>query len=190
MNLEVKVKVIYDWRSINQYVLVSCPICDSSPDIYCSLTVTVLLLWGALSDERTDLSFYMLLALASVVFLGSESLGIRDHILLSRIWNFPFRRLLRSLHVSFYRLGRIHGNSFLTKALSWKRAYWKFHHWVTKILSSTELGACLPINVVFWLHSLMLWASLSHYITIQFVPHRKHKFSATKPTRLMLLREK
>jgi hypothetical protein len=32
---------------------------------------------------------YMLLALASVVFLGSESLGTRDHILLSQIWDFP-----------------------------------------------------------------------------------------------------
>jgi hypothetical protein len=38
---------------------------------------------------------YMLLALASAVFLGSESLGTRDHILLSQIWDFPFRRLLR-----------------------------------------------------------------------------------------------
>jgi hypothetical protein len=31
---------------------------------------------------------YMLLALASAVFLGSESLGSRDHILLSQIWYF------------------------------------------------------------------------------------------------------
>jgi hypothetical protein len=38
---------------------------------------------------------YMLLALASAVFLGSESLGTRDHILLSQIRDFPFRRLLR-----------------------------------------------------------------------------------------------
>jgi hypothetical protein len=30
---------------------------------------------------------------ACTVFLGSESLGTRDHILLSQIWNFPFRRL-------------------------------------------------------------------------------------------------
>jgi hypothetical protein len=37
----------------------------------------------------------MLLILASVVFLGSESLGTRDHILLSQIWDFPFRRLLQ-----------------------------------------------------------------------------------------------
>jgi hypothetical protein len=38
---------------------------------------------------------YMVQALASSVFLGSESLGTRDHILLSQIWDFPFRRLLR-----------------------------------------------------------------------------------------------
>jgi hypothetical protein len=38
---------------------------------------------------------YMLLTLASAVILGSESLGTRDHILLSHIWDSPFRRLLR-----------------------------------------------------------------------------------------------
>jgi hypothetical protein len=38
---------------------------------------------------------YVLLPLASAVFLGSESLGTCDHILLSQIWDFPFRRLLR-----------------------------------------------------------------------------------------------
>jgi hypothetical protein len=38
---------------------------------------------------------YVLLALASAVFLGSESLGTLDHILLSQIQDFPFRRLLR-----------------------------------------------------------------------------------------------
>jgi hypothetical protein len=59
------------------------------------VTVTVLFLWGALSDERSGLSFYVLLVLASAVFLGSESLGTWDHILLSQIWDFPFRRLLR-----------------------------------------------------------------------------------------------
>jgi hypothetical protein len=54
--------------------------------------VTDLFLWGALSDERTGLSFiYVLLALASAVFLGSESLGTWDHILLSQIWYFSFR---------------------------------------------------------------------------------------------------
>jgi hypothetical protein len=38
---------------------------------------------------------YTLLALASVVFLGSGSLGSRNHILLSQIWDSPFHRLLR-----------------------------------------------------------------------------------------------
>jgi hypothetical protein len=38
---------------------------------------------------------HLLLTLASAVFLGSESQGTRDHILLSQIWDFPFRRLLR-----------------------------------------------------------------------------------------------
>jgi hypothetical protein len=48
----------------------------------------------SLSRGRVCL-FYMLLALASAVFLGSESLGTRDYILLSQIWDFPFCRLLR-----------------------------------------------------------------------------------------------
>jgi hypothetical protein len=38
---------------------------------------------------------YMLRTLASVVSLGSESFGTYDHILLSQILDFPFRRLLR-----------------------------------------------------------------------------------------------
>jgi hypothetical protein len=45
---------------------------------YLSLFDTVLFLCGA---RLLD----MLLALASAVFLGSESLGTRDHILLSQI---------------------------------------------------------------------------------------------------------
>jgi hypothetical protein len=48
----------------------------------------------ALTRGRVYL-LYMLLALASVVFLGSESRGTRDHILLSQIWDFPWHRLLR-----------------------------------------------------------------------------------------------
>jgi hypothetical protein len=48
----------------------------------------------SLTKERVCL-LYMLLVLASAVFLGSESLGTRDHILLSQTWDFPFCRLLR-----------------------------------------------------------------------------------------------
>jgi hypothetical protein len=36
----------------------------------------------------------LLLVLARAVILGSESLVTRDHILLSQIWDFPFRRPL------------------------------------------------------------------------------------------------
>jgi hypothetical protein len=40
------------------------------------VTVTVLFLWGALSDKRSGLSFYVPLALASAAFLGSSPLGL------------------------------------------------------------------------------------------------------------------
>jgi hypothetical protein len=65
------------------------------PDIYLSLTITALFLWASSLTRGRVWLLYMLLALTSVVFLGSESLGTRDHILLSQIWDFPFRRLLR-----------------------------------------------------------------------------------------------
>jgi hypothetical protein len=42
-------------------------------------------LWGALSDERTGLSVVYAAGFASAAFLGSESLGTCDHILLSQI---------------------------------------------------------------------------------------------------------
>jgi hypothetical protein len=39
------------------YVWNKAPICGSRPDIYYCQTVAGLLRWGALSDERTGLSF-------------------------------------------------------------------------------------------------------------------------------------
>jgi hypothetical protein len=45
-------------------------------------------MWGALSDERTGLSF-TLLVLASAGVLGFKSRGTRDHILLSHIRDSP-----------------------------------------------------------------------------------------------------
>jgi hypothetical protein len=71
------------------------PIWGLRPDLdYCQLQVC----WfGAPFLTRDRICpLYMLLALASAVFLGSESLGIWDHILLSQIWDFPFRRLATS----------------------------------------------------------------------------------------------
>jgi hypothetical protein len=50
---------------------------------------TVLFSWGRFC------LLHMMLAPDSAVFLGSESLGTRDHILLSQTPDFPFRCLLR-----------------------------------------------------------------------------------------------
>jgi hypothetical protein len=77
---------------------------------YCQ-TVAGLLIWGALSDERTGLSFTVQLALASAVILGFKSLGTCDHILLSQIWDFPFHRLLRLAGLQWrYSTPPPHGN--------------------------------------------------------------------------------
>jgi hypothetical protein len=59
------------------------------------LTVAGLLIWGALSDERTGLPLQLLLVRASAVIFGSESRRTRGHTLLSQIRDFPFLRLLR-----------------------------------------------------------------------------------------------
>jgi hypothetical protein len=57
---------------------------------------------GAPSLTRGRVCFlHMLLALARAVFLGSESLGTCDHILLSQIWDFPFRRLLCKIYKKY-----------------------------------------------------------------------------------------
>jgi hypothetical protein len=75
----------YDRRSFGESVLVSSFILDRRPDfLYCQ-TVAGLLMWGALSDERTACHLQLLLALASAVILGSESHGTNDHILLPQI---------------------------------------------------------------------------------------------------------
>jgi hypothetical protein len=51
---------------------------------------------GALSLTRGRVCrLQLLLVLASVVILRSEPLGTHDHILVSQIWDFPFRWLLR-----------------------------------------------------------------------------------------------
>jgi hypothetical protein len=55
-------RLLYDWRSVSQYVLVSSTLVGLATRYYflsecCCLKFAVLFLWGALSDERTDLSF-------------------------------------------------------------------------------------------------------------------------------------
>jgi hypothetical protein len=74
--------------------------CRGPSGAHDQIFITLWQLWsgflGAPSCQRGRVCLlYMLRALASVVFLGSESFQSRDHILLCLIWDFPFRRLLR-----------------------------------------------------------------------------------------------
>jgi hypothetical protein len=52
------------------------------------------LMWGALSDERTGLSFTIAAGPPQHSHSRSEYRGTGRHILLSQIRDFPFRRLL------------------------------------------------------------------------------------------------
>jgi hypothetical protein len=67
------------------YLGVKPPIWGLRPHFYYCQIVVGLLVFGALSHERTGLSFTITADFASAVILGSESCGIHDHILLSQI---------------------------------------------------------------------------------------------------------
>jgi hypothetical protein len=54
----------------------------------------------------------------SVVFLGSESLWTRNHILLSQNWDFPSRRLLRLAGSRWRYLTRLH-TGYIWRPTSW-----------------------------------------------------------------------
>jgi hypothetical protein len=123
--------------TVSQSVLVSNTNWGSWPSIYYSLTVTVFVFLGGplWREDGPVCLLYILLALARVVFLGSESLGTRDHILLSQIWDFPFRRPLRLAGWWWkYSYPPPHGcliqqsESYITidgqlASLSWNKAY-------------------------------------------------------------------
>jgi hypothetical protein len=94
------------------------PIWGLRPDFNYCLTVVGLLIWSALSDERTGLSFQLLLAHASAVIFVSESLATRDRIILSQIRDFPFRRLLRLAGSRWrYSTPPPHGDNFFSTEL-------------------------------------------------------------------------
>jgi hypothetical protein len=66
----------------------------SWPDIYYCLTVTVLFLWDVFSDKRTCLSFVYAAGPCQCSLSRVWVPRGCDHILLSQIWDFPFRCLL------------------------------------------------------------------------------------------------
>jgi hypothetical protein len=71
------------------------PIWGLRPDLDYSQTVAGLLMWGVLSDERTGLSFLCAAGPCQRSVSRVRVHGTWDLILLSQIWDFPFRRLLR-----------------------------------------------------------------------------------------------
>jgi hypothetical protein len=72
------------------------PIWGLLPDFYYSQTVAGLLMWGALSDERTGLSFTVAAFTSPAQsFSGPTPLGLVIIFYCLTIQDFPFRRLLR-----------------------------------------------------------------------------------------------
>jgi hypothetical protein len=71
------------------------PIWGLQPDFYYCLTVAGLLFGTPFLTRGRVCRLQWLLAFASAVIFGTDSLWTRGHILLSQIRDFPFRRLLR-----------------------------------------------------------------------------------------------
>jgi hypothetical protein len=86
----------YDRRSVGQSVLKKSTHLGAYDQIFITVWLLQICWWGTLSLTRGRICPLQLsLALASAVFLGSGSHGTRDHILLSQIRDFHFRRILR-----------------------------------------------------------------------------------------------
>jgi hypothetical protein len=128
VKVKVKVKLTL-WLMVSQSVSLGVkPHLGSWPDMYYCLTVMVLFC-GAPSLTRwwvCLLYTYMLLALASIVFLGSKSLGTCDHILLSQIWDFPSRHLLQLAITVEYLTAPPHGQLNVT-AFTYLISLWCRH---------------------------------------------------------------
>jgi hypothetical protein len=104
---------------------VSSPIWGSWPDIYYCLTVTVLFLWGALSDERAGLSFIYAAGPCQCSFSRVKCLGTRDHILLSPIWDFLSCNCLEFCH-SLIQPRNGHGSTVNTyHVIALQPVYWR-----------------------------------------------------------------
>jgi hypothetical protein len=125
------------------------PIWGSWPDIFYYLTFTVFFC-APLTRGRVCL-LYMLLALASAVFLGSESLETRDYILLSQTRDFPFRRLLRLAGSRWrYSTPPPHGSELKQPCLSVYNPCERItQKTASLLLRDSLLIRCLAIDVIF-----------------------------------------
>jgi hypothetical protein len=128
---------------------------ETSTDIYYSLTVTALFLWVAESNKRTGLSFVYAAGLASVVFLGSESPGIRDHILLYQIWDFLF--------VASYD-SRGHGGGIRLRLHTGEWIHFSYKHF-----AQTPRKAVCIVDDVTALHSTFRYAEMC-YTVVAYKP--------------------
>jgi hypothetical protein len=87
MNMLAFVKVMF--RPTVSLFWCQAPIWGPKSDLYCCLRVRDLLMWGALSDEGTGLSFIIAAGPRQPSHSGSESREAHDHVLLSQIRDSP-----------------------------------------------------------------------------------------------------
>jgi hypothetical protein len=79
----------YDRQSVGQSVFVSDTMCGLPPGFYYCQIFAALLMWGALSDERTGVPFTIAAGFDSAVIRGAETRGTHYHMLLSQMWESP-----------------------------------------------------------------------------------------------------
>jgi hypothetical protein len=83
-------KLCYDWRSVDQSVLVSSTHLVLKPQIFISVRQLRVSWCGVPSVMKEWVCcLQLLLAFASAVILGSKSCETHDHILLSQVWDSP-----------------------------------------------------------------------------------------------------
>jgi hypothetical protein len=149
-------KLCYDQRSVGQSVLVQNPVWGPRPVFCYCQTVVGLLMWGALSDERTDLSLVYTCCWSSSAQSFSGLAG---------------------LMIIFYCLR-------LETPPTWRAMFPYLYPQGTKWPSYTPqaLGLILRLAGLRWTYSNPppRWRKdwlLKLYIKITLVPHRKHSIS-------------
>jgi hypothetical protein len=116
---------------------------------YCQSVAGLLILALSLTRGRIC-PLQLLLALTSAVILCSESRGTRDHILLSQIWDFPFRRLVRLAGLRWrYSNPPPHWWLSLKNWLSSKHHRYNISTWATQKSEFYFCGRYLTMTVIY-----------------------------------------